>query len=69
MKDPVYAPVVVNFAIFFLNELYGFVSWKNGNGSKPRDRAALRVCGGRSAFSRNGPEWPRSLLYIPARMR
>ena len=28
MKDPAYAPVVVNFAIFFLNDLYGFVSWR-----------------------------------------
>lgn len=28
MKDPAYAPVVVNFAIFFLNDLYGFVNWR-----------------------------------------
>ena len=28
MKDPAYAPVVVNFAIFFLSDLYGFVSWR-----------------------------------------
>ena len=28
MKDPAYAPVVVNFAVFFLNDLYGFVSWR-----------------------------------------
>lgn len=28
MKDPAYIPVVVNFAIFFVNDMYGFVSWK-----------------------------------------
>ncbi len=28
MKDPAYIPVVVNFVIFFLNDMYGFVSWK-----------------------------------------
>lgn len=28
MEDPAYLPVVVNFAIFFLNDLYGFFSWK-----------------------------------------
>lgn len=27
-KDPVYIPVVVNFAIFFVNDIYGFVCWK-----------------------------------------
>ncbi len=29
MKDPVYIPVVVNFVIFFLNDMYGFISWKS----------------------------------------
>lgn len=28
LKDPVYVPVVVNFIIFFFNDMYGFVSWK-----------------------------------------
>ena len=28
MENPVYIPVVVNFAIFFLNDMYGFISWK-----------------------------------------
>ena len=28
LKNPAYIPVVVNFAIFFLNDMYGFVSWK-----------------------------------------
>ena len=28
LKNPAYIPVAVNFAIFFLNDLYGFVSWK-----------------------------------------
>lgn len=28
LKNPAYIPVVVNFSIFFLNDMYGFVSWK-----------------------------------------
>ena len=28
IKNPEYIPVVVNFAIFFFNDMYGFVSWK-----------------------------------------
>lgn len=28
IENPVYISVVVNFAIFFLNDMYGFVSWK-----------------------------------------
>lgn len=28
MKDPVYIPVIINFMIFFLNDMYGFISWK-----------------------------------------
>lgn len=28
LKDPSYIPVVVNFSIFFLNDMYGFISWK-----------------------------------------
>lgn len=28
MKNPVYIPVVVNFVIFFFNDMYGFISWK-----------------------------------------
>ncbi len=27
-KDPSYIPMVINFAVFFLNDLYGFYSWK-----------------------------------------
>lgn len=27
-QDPVYLPVVINFFIFFLNDMYGFISWK-----------------------------------------
>lgn len=27
-EDPAYIPVVVNFIIFFLNDMYGFMSWK-----------------------------------------
>lgn len=28
MQDTAYIPVAVNFAIFFLNDMYGFVCWK-----------------------------------------
>ena len=28
LKDPAYFPVVVNFTIFFFNDMYGFISWK-----------------------------------------
>ena len=28
MENPAYIPVAVNFAIFLLNDLYGFISWK-----------------------------------------
>ena len=28
LKDPAYIPVVVNFSIFFMNVMYGFMSWK-----------------------------------------
>lgn len=29
MEDPVYIPVVVNFIIFFINDMYGFICWKS----------------------------------------
>lgn len=28
IENPVYIPVAVNFAIFFFNDMYGFISWK-----------------------------------------
>ena len=28
LKDPAYIPVVVNFSIFFMKDMYGFMSWK-----------------------------------------
>ena len=28
LKNPAYIPVVVNFSIFFMNDMYGFMSWK-----------------------------------------
>lgn len=28
MENPVYFPVIINFVIFFVNDVYGFVSWK-----------------------------------------
>ena len=27
-KEPVYIPVIINFMIFFMNDMYGFISWK-----------------------------------------
>ncbi len=27
-KNPAYIPVVVNFVIFFVNDMYGYISWK-----------------------------------------
>lgn len=27
-KDPVYIPVIINFMIFFMNDMYGFINWK-----------------------------------------
>lgn len=29
INNPVYIPVVVNFVIFFFNDMYGFISWKS----------------------------------------
>lgn len=28
LEDPAYIPVIVNFAIFFFNDIYGFISWR-----------------------------------------
>lgn len=28
VENPVYIPVIINFMIFFMNDMYGFVSWK-----------------------------------------
>lgn len=28
IEDPIYITVVVNFVIFFINDMYGFISWK-----------------------------------------
>ena len=28
IENPVYIPVIINFMIFFMNDMYGFVSWK-----------------------------------------
>lgn len=28
MKNPVYIPVLMCFAVFFINDIYGFISWK-----------------------------------------
>lgn len=28
IADPVYLPVIINFVIFFINDFYGFVSWR-----------------------------------------
>lgn len=37
MDDPAYIPVAVNFAIFLLNDLYGFASWKKREVYRPPD--------------------------------
>ncbi len=28
MENPAYIPVIVNFVIFFFNDMYGFISWR-----------------------------------------
>ena len=28
LENPAYIPVVVNFTIFFFNDMYGFISWR-----------------------------------------
>lgn len=28
LENPAYIPVIVNFAIFFFNDMYGFISWR-----------------------------------------
>jgi len=28
MENPVYIPVIINFVIFFFNDMYGFISWR-----------------------------------------
>lgn len=28
MQNPIYIPVIINFLIFFFNDMYGFLSWK-----------------------------------------
>lgn len=38
-KDPVYIPVIINFAIFFFNDMYGFICWKR------REREQAGKCG------------------------
>lgn len=35
-QDSVYLPVVINFFIFFLNDMYGFISWKKREHKKRR---------------------------------
>lgn len=34
MENPLYMPVVINFTIFFFNDMYGFVSWKKRENEK-----------------------------------
>lgn len=38
LENPAYIPVVVNFIIFFVNDMYGFVSWKK------REMAQSNLC-------------------------
>ena len=36
IQDPVYIPILINFIIFFINDVYGFVSWKK--------REEIQIC-------------------------
>lgn len=45
IENPAYIPVVVNFAIFFLNDMYGFISWKKRELSQGHSDAIRRVEG------------------------
>lgn len=38
LKDPSYIPVVVNFAIFLFNDMYGFVKWRKREIEQHRDQ-------------------------------
>lgn len=33
LENPIYFPVIINFVIFFINDVYGFVSWKRRENS------------------------------------
>ena len=37
LKNPEYIPVAVNFAIFFFNDMYGFISWRKRAEVQNRD--------------------------------
>ena len=37
-QNSVYLPVVINFFIFFLNDMYGFISWKKREHKKRRTK-------------------------------
>ena len=37
LKNPTYLPVAFNFMIFFVNDLYGFISWKKREASAASD--------------------------------
>lgn len=37
LKNPTYLPVAFNFVIFFVNDLYGFISWKKREASAASD--------------------------------
>lgn len=43
-ENPIYIPVVVNFIIFFFNDMYGFVSWKKREAKQNSDRAVSVWC-------------------------
>lgn len=36
IQEPVYIPILINFIIFFINDIYGFVSWKK--------REEIQIC-------------------------
>lgn len=47
LEDPTYIPVVVNFVIFFVNDMYGFASWKKRE--KRQELSASALEGGQAA--------------------
>lgn len=42
MENPMYIPVVVNFVIFFFNDMYGFISWKKREEKRIHSRTDCR---------------------------
>ncbi len=41
IDNPAYIPVLINFVIFFFNDMYGFISWKKREASQNSPQASL----------------------------